>query len=55
MNINSNIDNISCGISQGSVLGNRLFVLYSNDLPNISNSFNPVLFVDDTNFIFSDK
>ena len=51
----SNINNIACGVPQGSVLGQLLFVLYINILPNISNSFKPVLFADDTNLIFSDK
>ena len=55
MNTTSNINNIACGVPQGSVLGPLLFVLYINDLPNISNSFKPVLFADDTNLIFSDK
>ena len=55
MNNNSHINNIPCGIPQGSVLGPLLFVLYTNYHPNISNSFMPVLFADDTNLIFSDK
>ena len=36
-------------------MGPLLFVLYINDIPNIYNSFKPVLFADDTNLIFSDK
>ena len=32
-----------------------LYYSYINDLPNIYNSFKPVLFADDTNLIFSDK
>ena len=52
MNTTSNINNISCGVPQGSALGPLLFVLYINDLLNISNSFKPVLFADDTNLIF---
>ena len=55
MNTTSNINNIACGVPQGSVLGPLLFVLYINDLLNISNSVKPVLFADDTNLIFSDK
>ena len=55
MNTTSNINNIACGVPQFSVLGQLLFVLYINNLPNISNSFKPVLFADDTNLIFSDN
>ena len=55
MNTTSNINNSSCGIPQGSVLVPLLFVLYINDLTNISNSFNPILLADDTNLIISDK
>ena len=48
-NINSNTKDIPCGVPQGSVLGPLLFLLYINDLPNVSNQLDFILFADDTN------
>ena len=47
--INSVTRNVTCGVPQGSVLDPLLFLLYINDLPNISNQLAFYLFADDTN------
>ncbi len=44
---------ISHGVPQGSVLGPLLFLLYINDIPNSSKSFDFHLFADDTSLFMS--
>ena len=41
------------GLLTGSVLSCILFLLYVNDLPNISDQITPILFADDTTLSFS--
>ena len=44
---------ISCGVLQGSILGPLLFLLYVNDLCNVSKELELILFAGDTNIFYS--
>ena len=47
-------EDIVCGVPQGSILGPLLFIIYVNDLCNVSKILEP-MFADDTNLFFSHK
>lgn len=49
---NSLLKEVVCGVPQGSILGPKLFILYINDICNVSDILRFALFADDTN-IFS--
>ena len=50
---NSNQQDVTCGVHQGSVLGPLLFIVYTNDLPNALNDSQSILFADDTTIYHS--
>ena len=52
-NVDSSLLDVLCGVPQGSILGPLLFILYINDIVNVSDLFSFVLFADDTNLFQS--
>ena len=52
-NVHSKQLEVKCGVPQGSILGPLLFILYVNDICNVSSFLKCVLFADDTNLFAS--
>ena len=53
--VDSKYEKIICGVPQGSILGPLLFLLYVNDMANVSDLLVPIVFADDTNIFLSGK
>ena len=51
----SNYRNVTMGVPQGSILGPILFIVYINDLPNLSSDMTCLSYADDTAIIFKNK
>ena len=54
-NSSSTSKNITCGVPQGSILGPLLFLIYINDICNVSTLAKLILFADDTSLFFSHR
>lgn len=50
----SNLEEINVGVPQGSILGPTLFLLYVNNIENVSPEAHCTVYADDTSFIVSD-
>ena len=51
----SDMNEITCGVPQGSILGPLLFLLYVNDIVEVSSVLLPILYSDDTSLFLIGK
>ena len=51
----TNIETITCGVPQCSILGPLLFLIFVNDLHKVTKYLDPMMFADDANLFCSHK
>ena len=51
----TNMETITCDVPQGSTLGPLLFLSFVNDLHEGIKYFDPIVFANDTNLLYSHK
>ena len=51
----TNIETVACGVTQGSISGPLLFLIFVNDLYKVRKYLDPIMFADDTNPFYSHK
>ena len=52
---NTDLKDVACRALQGSILGPLLFLIYVNDLQNVSNLLDSIMFADVTNLFYTEE